>query len=120
VLRTREHWLRCDHFDTALDVEREVVTLARNLSQRAANPIAPRRPGQLRYGVAIDCSGRLWRSVPLENRVERLDRNGARSLGAGSAASGSCPGWMLDLSEPRGLAIDLRQRLYIAEAGARR
>ena len=41
VLRTREHWLRCDHEDTAFDAERGVVSLARNPADRKPPDAGP-------------------------------------------------------------------------------
>src|SRR4051812_14586253 len=88
VLRTREHWLRCDHRGTALDPERNAVSIARRLARRAANAIAPGDPAQLRYGAAIDRAGRIWRSVPGANRLERIDAGGIHALGGPAATPG--------------------------------
>lgn len=121
VLRTLEHWLRCDHGSTALDAERGLLSLARGLTPR------PRpEPGTdltlLRYGVAWDSQGRLWRAVPAKagkaGWVERLSRTGKPlRLGEGGAPVEGCPPGALELVEPRGIAIDGRDILYIADGG---
>jgi phage tail-like protein len=121
VLRTREHWLRCDHASTALDAERLHVTLARR-------PVVRPKPGQgedpaaSRYGVAWDSRGRLWRAVPASagqaGHVERLSESGTViRLGEGpEPVDGGTPG-DFELVDPRGLAIDGTGLLYIADSG---
>jgi phage tail-like protein len=122
VLRTREHWLRCDHEDTAFDAERGVVSLARNPADRKPPEFhCGSDPAALRYGAALDRCDRLWRSVPAGARVERVDADGTiHVLGAGIEAAPGCPPVGLALGEPRGLTIDGAERLYIADATARR
>lgn len=67
VLRSEEHWLRSDHYKTAL--ADGVVTLARGpRTFRIVSGDAAR----LRYGVAWDAQGTLYRSVPDQSRIERI------------------------------------------------
>jgi phage tail-like protein len=120
VLRTREHWLRCDHQATAFDGERALVSLARNPTQRQPHVPSP-DAAVLRSGAALDRCDRLWRSLPAAARVERVDASGrVVVLGEGAPIEPGCPPTQLELREPRGLAIDAAERLYIADAGARR
>lgn len=123
VLRTREHWLRCDHVATALDADHDVVTLAPDPAGRA--PVLPAGdPAQYRHGAAWDACGRLWRSIPqragASGWVERVTEAAHVTLGEGSLPVAGCPPAGLGLVDPRGVAIDGADRLYIADAGLRR
>jgi len=77
---------------------RGVVTLARNLSQRAANPIAPGDPAQLRTALrstaAAVCGARCrWRTASSGSTGT------VRARWAPGPQRRFVPGWMLDLSE---------------------
>jgi phage tail-like protein len=136
LVRTRDQWLRADHRHTALDDETGGVTLewsadsdpVQGTSDAAAPPAG---------GLAFDASCRLYRSVVAAGRVERThwaptdplrppaDRPVAVNVLAtpaeetfgefASPAPAAGP-----LREPRGLAVDEDDRLFVAESGASR
>lgn len=127
VLRTREHWLRCDHVQTAYDADQLRVTLASTPAPRPV-PDPTLDAARFRYGAALDACGRLWRSVPSSaaapaGHVERLDLarpDGAPAivrLGDGGLVEPGCPVPELALTDPRGLCIDGAGQLYIADSG---
>lgn len=123
VLRTREHWLRCDHVATALDADHDVVTLAPNpLDRTPTLPVGD--PAQYRHGAAWDACERLWRSIPLRaganGWVERVTEEAHVKLGEGMLPVEGCAPSGMGLIDPRGIAIDGADRLYIADAGLRR
>lgn len=67
VFRSEEYWRRSDHRGTAL--ADGVVMLARGA--RKARAVSG-DPARLRYGIAWDAQGYLYRAVPTEGRVERV------------------------------------------------
>jgi phage tail-like protein len=135
ILRTQDQWSRCGHTATSLDPETGGVLLSWLDDEVAApgNGAVP-EPG----GLAFDSRCRLFRAVPDEGRVERLlwrprarleprrspEPQPADLLGGGRAAQAGQ--FAVDepaggrLRSPRGLAVDVDDRLFVAESGARR
>lgn len=125
LLRTRDQWLRASHDGTAIDEATGGVQLGwSDPPRRDGGAAAP--PG----GLAFDAECRLYRSVPAEGRIERILTGGdaapepldvltgERALAGGDFAAAHRN--RAPLREPRGLAVDDDDRLYIAETGARR
>ncbi len=131
LIRTNDQWRRAAHANTALDGE--VVSLAWSHEETASgSDIVP----PFGAGLAFDSHCRLYHSVPNEGRVERILWASEDPLHLSS------PPTALDLFEseveqqlgdftpiaeatgalvePRGLAVDEEDRLFIAETGARR
>jgi phage tail-like protein len=133
LVQTVDQWQRAAHCDTAIDPDSGQVGLARQRPQ-LAEP-GPARP-PLPAGLAFDGACRLYRSVPDEGRVERVGWATAGRIAAPEAASApldvfaapqrpalgeftAAPPAAPALTEPRGLAVDADDRLFVAEAGAR-
>jgi phage tail-like protein len=134
ILRTADQWARCAHDATTLDAEGGGVLLA--WTDPAAAAAAGAAPAAA--GLAFDSACRLYRSVPGEGRVERrrwrprsrlepargpepapLDLlGGGGRVRAGDFVLGEPAGGRL--ADPRALAIDTDDRLYVAETAARR
>ncbi len=132
LIRTTDQWLRASHDQTAL--EGEVVQLYWSDETAKSGDDKPHlEPGA---GLAFDGHCRLYHSVPEEGRIERLLWAAHDPLQPVSeqpvpvdlfktemdaqfgdfAVSDDKPA---ALSQPRGLAIDEDERLFIAESGAR-
>jgi phage tail-like protein len=125
LIQTEDQWLRASHENTAL--EAGVVQLAFEDEPAAMPAGGSTAPGA---GLAFDGHCRLYHSLPREGRVTRQlwpHRQAAAPLDLFAAptdgpvgdfrpASGIVP----VLREPRGLVVDGNDRLFIAEAGARR
>lgn len=132
LIRTNDQWRRVAHQNTALDGE--IVSLAWTHEKTVSDGEAPLPLGA---GFAFDSHRRLYHSLPAEGQVERLlwasedplhstatqrtvlelfDSAIERNLGDFTPADEP----MGALIEPRGLAIDEEDRLFIAEAGTRR
>ena len=126
-----DSWSRAAHLDTFLQLEEGVVALAWRAPYDDGDP--PEAPALVPAGLAFDAECRLYRSVPDAGRVERvLWRAGspyaspdptelfaaeaAPSVGDFDAAAPAGG----PLAEPRGLAVDVDDRLVVAEAGAGR
>ncbi|NUN70321.1 MAG: SMP-30/gluconolactonase/LRE family protein [Bacteroidetes bacterium] len=77
------------------------------------------------WGVAADASGRVWVADRSNSRVLRFDSaatraNGAAAngvLGQANFTSSAYAKTQGGLGEPRGVAVDLRGRLYVADEG---
>ena len=132
LVRTGDQWIRCSFADTFLDLDAGVVELAWTTATAESNVPAP----LLGAGLAFDRECRLYHSIPPEGRIERLlwkslDPSAPVTsqpppldlmAGAGddpvgdftSAASGG------PLRAPRGLAVDVNDRLFIAETDTNR
>lgn len=121
-------WLRAGHRDTFLELEAGVVTLAWE-PPAAAEPggAPPPRPG----GLAFDRACRAYRALPDEGRVLRHPWGGYTAGAAegtdlfaaaaegpgGDFAAEAAPGV---LRRPAALAVDVDDRLYVAEEGRAR
>ena len=133
LLRSGDQWRRCGHDATFLDLSRGVVELAWTPPMAAdAHAGTP----ALGAGLAFDGHCRLVHSLPDAGRVERV-RWSAIDLAAPAAAQ-PAPSDLFDalppqsvgdfqlrmpaapLIEPRGLAVDAEERLFVAETGADR
>lgn len=117
-LRTPDQWARARHEDTALDLPHGGVTLA--WEEIAPGPAqAPAPP--LGAGLGFDSRCRSLRTLPDAGRVVTQDRDllappevpAAGDFAVAPPADGP-------LREPRGLAVDDDDRLWVAETGGRR
>ncbi|TCN32788.1 phage tail P2-like protein [Kribbella orskensis] len=102
LLADPDQWARCSHDRTAL-VPGGGVQLSWFDSPSGED--GPLSPG----GLAFDRWCRAYRSRPLDGRVDVLRE------GQGSGGDEPCPG---PFREPRALAVDRAQRLYVAEPHA--
>jgi phage tail-like protein len=138
LVRTTDQWLRAAHVRTALDTRHGVVELApRSLPPTDAGALAAPPNGA---GLAFDRECRLYHSVPGDvPRGGRLEW--ALWTARGRPAAGPSPAQPLDLfaagaqdafgdfapavtprpalDDPRGIAVDADDRLFVAEAGGR-
>lgn len=131
LVRTQDQWLRAAHDDTFIHPVADAVELA--WSQPPAT--APAAPAPPAAGLAFDAECRLYRSIPAAGTLERslataldplasepaaplpLDLFAAPAAALGDFAAARPPA---PLREPRGLAVDADDRLFIAETGAGR
>jgi len=122
-------WSRASHSDTFLELESGTVELAWSLPEDEGDP--PAGPAPAPGGLAFDAECRLYRSDPergvvhrqlwsagrasgLPAPVELFDPPGDARLGDFARAdSGRGP-----LRRPVGVAVDVDDRLYVAEADA--
>lgn len=132
LVHSPDQWRRAAHEGTFLDPVAGVVELGW-VEPAAAQPTGPVPAAA---GLAFDAECRLYRSVPAAGTVER-----SRSTALDPLAPSTEPPQPLDLfeaqprplgefsvaepvggglREPRGLAVDADDRLYIAETGAAR
>jgi phage tail-like protein len=137
LVRTGDQWARCSFDDTDLDLQAGVVELSWTTATAESNQPAP----AIGAGLAFDNECRLYHSVasptdPGSDRVDRIlwkatdpmgpvaDQPAPIALFHGEAdqAVGDftaiAPGG--SLLEPRGLAVDINDRLFVAETGADR
>jgi len=136
LMRTRDQWVRAAHDGTALDEETGGVTLAWTADDDAVDA-ASDAPAPPAGGLAFDGACRLYRSAVAEGRVERSHWAPSDPLrpaserpepvdlfaappdgGLGDFTPVAPPGG--PLREPRGLAVDGDDRLFVAETGAAR
>jgi phage tail-like protein len=130
LLAGGDSWSRCAHRDTFLQLEGGVVELA-----WSDPPTPPPLPAALPTpaGLAFDAECRLYHSDPAAGVVERiLWRAGSPYASPAPVelfvrddppvGGDFAPEAPLDgpLSGPRGLAVDVDDRLFVAETGARR
>lgn len=129
LLRTGDQWVRCSFDRTYLDLDAGVVELAWSTTTVDSTAAAP----ALGAGLAFDQECRLYHCVPSEGRVERLlwkatdplgpvddqppplnllEGETSEALGDFTATDHAGP-----LAEPRGLAVDINGRLFIAQTG---
>jgi phage tail-like protein len=131
LVRTGDQWLRSSFDGTFLDLSHGIVELAwTTATAELADPEAPAPP--LGAGLAFDNECRLYHSLPAAGRVERLLWAAAEQpapvdllqaevsdatdpVGDFTAAAPAAP-----LQEPRGLAVDVDGRLFVAESAADR
>jgi len=130
LLRTGDQWVRCSFDRTYLDLDAGVVELAWTTTTVDSTAAAP----ALGAGLAFDQECRLYHCVAADGRVERLlwkatdplgpidaqppplnliEGETSETLGDFTATDHAGP-----LAEPRGLAVDINDRLFIAETGA--
>jgi len=131
VLRTRNQWSRAAHWQTAIDD----ATGGVELSWKRPVPVGGSIP--VAAGMAFDGECRLYRSLPADGRVERLLWAAPNPLGFGQQVEDTVSLFKAEsaqnvgdfsqassasrqLAEPRGLAVDIDDRLFVAETGARR
>lgn len=125
LMQTEDQWLRAFHEHTAL--EAGVLQLA--FVDETAVTVGGEPPA-VAAGLAFDPHCRLYHSIPNQGRVERqlwaapepaapldLFAPGPPPL-AGDFHPAAAPSPILQ--EPRGLAVDADDRLFIAETAARR
>ena len=132
LLRSGDQWVRCSHDATYLDLTSGVVELAWHTTTAASDLVVPAPVA----GLAFDSNCRLMHSQPEAGRIERLlwaaldaaapvenqpapvdlfEAEASQVFGDFSAATPATP-----LAEPRGLAVDANDRLFVAETGADR
>ncbi len=134
LIRTHDQWLRASHDSTAL--QGEVVQLY--WLDEKAEGLGDDKPFLQRgAGLAFDGHCRLYHSVPAEGRVERLLWAAQDPLRPASGQPSPVDLFDTDLGatvgdfeisaekpaallEPRGLAVDEDDRLFVAESGAKR
>lgn len=134
AVSTRDAWLRAAHVDTFIDPEHDAVGLDWEPETLPAPDVAPPAYGA---GLAFDAECRLYHSLPDAGRVEVLlwaapdgaSRAPSPFLGGPAAPPAPAPAGAAfspappappSLLEPRGLAVDVDDRLFVAEAGRRR
>ena len=73
-------------------------------------------------GIAIDASGNIWVSDPLNSRVEKLSSSGAYISQLGNCSSGACSysTSTSTLVAPAGIAIDSSGNVWVADSGNNR
>jgi phage tail-like protein len=131
LVRTGDQWIRCSFDETFLDVDAGVVELARTTATIESEMAAP----ALAAGLAFDNECRLYHSIPADNRVDKILWRAKDPLGpvddqpapldlfaAGDAMSETAGDFTTtrstsQLVEPRGLAVDVNDRLFVAETG---
>jgi phage tail-like protein len=130
LLRTGDQWIRCSFDHTYVDLDSGAVELAWTTTTVDSDAAAP----TLGAGLSFDNECRLYHCVPDKGQVERLlwkiedplgpvadqppalgliENAGTEQLGDFTSIDQRGP-----LSEPRGVAVDINDRLYIAETGA--
>ncbi|WP_224242774.1 phage tail protein [Hyalangium gracile] len=131
LVRTRDQWLRSAHEDTYLDP----ISDALELDWTAPAHSDTENPAPLLgAGLAFDQECRLYHSLPDQGGVERVMWAARQSAGEVPAPMELFPApEPEDLGEfapanpaptalavPRGLAVDVDDRLFVAESGANR
>ncbi len=125
LMQTEDQWLRAFHDNTAL--EAGVVQLA--FVDETAVTVGGEPPA-VAAGLAFDPHCRLYHSVPQQGRVERQLWAAPEPAAPLDLFAPGPPQFTGDfhpaaapapiLQEPRGLAVDADDRLFIAETAARR
>jgi len=132
LVRTQDQWLRAAHEDTFVDARSGAVELA--WSRPPAGDAAKDAPTA--GGLAFDAACRLYRSVPDAGRVERSLWSALDPLAGSAEVPRPLDLFEMEppvlgdfrpaaprggpLREPRGVAVDGSDRLFVAEAGAGR
>ena len=130
LVRTGDQWVRSSFNKTFLDLTNGIVELAWSTAAATSNTPAP----TLGAGLAFDNECRLYHSLPSAGRVERLldaitdpsrlvggqlesmdlfQTDPVASYGDFSHTAPHEP-----LHEPRGLTVDINDRLFVAETAA--
>lgn len=133
IVKTRDQWLRATHDRTGFDARLSAVELAWKVGQAARKT---EDPPPRAAGLAFDGACRLYRSIPEEGRVERIAWAATDPLRPPAAApppvdlfggyeeaapigdfvsQGGQPAFLV---EPRGLAVDDDDRLYVVDTKA--
>jgi phage tail-like protein len=128
LVRSGDQWIRCSFDATYLDLFNGIVELAWTTTTLESDAPAP----TVGAGLAFDGECRLYHSLPDAGRVERLlwaaldlsapaatqpapidlfQAEAPLAVGAFTSSSAAAP-----LSKPRGLAVDVNDRLFIAES----
>ena len=128
LVRSGDQWIRCSFDATFLDLFNGIVELAWTTTTVESD--APAAP--LGAGLAFDNECRLYHSLPDAGRVERLlwaaldpsapaatqpapvdlfQAASSQQVGVFTSSSPAAP-----LDTPRGLAVDVNDRLFIAES----
>jgi phage tail-like protein len=135
LLRTGDQWMRCSFEDTFLDVDAGIVELARTTATADSDQPAP----AIGAGLAFDNECRLYHSVPSEDRVEKVLWKAMDPLGpvtgqpqpmdlfasrggeiSNAAGDFTVARHTASAFEPRGIAVDVNDRLFVAETGGNR
>jgi phage tail-like protein len=132
LLRTGDQWVRCSFDRTYLDPDSGIVELAWTTTTVETETPAP----PLGAGLAFDNECRLYHTIPEQGRVDRLlwkitdpsapiedqppsfnliEGEPSEPIGDFKSIEGGGP-----LNEPRGVAVDVNERLFIAETAADR
>ena len=133
LMQTDDQWVRCAHWQTRLHGGDEGIELG---FQPVQPDDAPTAAPKLAAGLAFDAECRFYRSDPERGEVERSLWSPADAWGhttgrpSPSDLIGPSPSAPVGdfapaepvppLREPRGLAVDVDDRLFVAESGARR
>jgi phage tail-like protein len=141
IVRTGDQWLRCAHRDTALDLKSGIVQLA---AAPLPKDVASDMPNAPAAGLAFDSRCRLYHGTLAESQDDRTTKPAgveiviwaamapeeqrgvapppSRSFidqqSSAEAARFTVPA-STPLRNPAGLAIDARDRLFIADPDAR-
>jgi phage tail-like protein len=132
LVTTCDQWSRCAFEQATLDRSEGTVELAR----RPPPPVAGGAGAHAAGGLAFDAACRLYHSRPDEGVVERVlwgrrDRSFTRreepaplplfaTAPPASFGDFAAPASAPAMREPRGLTVDRRDRLWVAETGADR
>lgn len=116
IVTTVDQWARCAHHNTTVDELEAVVSLAMPPEPEPKHLEGTAQPAA---GLALDGACRLYHSVPEQGRLD-VQRLALEHAPAGvEGAAGMLP-FLEGLDDPRGLSVDAGQRLWVADAGARR
>jgi phage tail-like protein len=130
LVGTAEQWLQGRHDGTRVDDRGRVILEWTEARPPDGEPVALPPPAG---GLALDGACRVYQSDPASGRLVRWRRPGAEDgaavpapvelfLASEPAVGGDFApaGAAAPLREPRGLAVDRGDRLFVAETGARR
>jgi phage tail-like protein len=132
LVRTGDQWIRCSFDNTFLDYDAGVVELEWTTTTADSTQPAP----TIGAGLAFDNECRLYHSRPSDGRIERMLWRATDPLGV--VADQPPPVNLIAdaervplgdftridpaaaLREPRGLTVDVNDRLFVAETGGDR
>jgi phage tail-like protein len=130
LLRTGDQWVRCSFEKTYLDFDAGIVELAWSTTTVDPGGAAP----AIGAGLAFDRECRLYHSIPDAGRVERILWKATDPLGpvtdqppplnllegdsSDQVGDFTITDHLSPLMRPRGLAVDLNDRLFVAESGS--
>ena len=129
LIRKGDQWVRGAFDDTFLDYANGVVELAWTTTTLESKEISP----PIGAGLAFDNECRLYHSLPDAGEVQRIRWSTRETFAPGDGGAAPVNLFVADtntsvgdfdvgettptLREPRGLAVDENDRLYVAEAG---